>query len=48
MWYEAIYYPEHWLEERWATDARLMREAGFNVVRLGEFAWAKISGGKKQ
>jgi beta-galactosidase len=34
------YYPEHWPEERWATDARLMREAGFNVVRLAEFAWA--------
>lgn len=42
MWYGAAYYPEHWPEERWATDARLMREAGLNVVRLGEFAWAKM------
>lgn len=33
------YYPEHWPKERWPTDARLMREAGFNVVRLAEFAW---------
>lgn len=33
------YYPEHWLEERWETDFRLMSEAGFNVVRLAEFAW---------
>jgi len=36
------YYPEHWPEERWALDVRLMVEAGFNVVRLGEFAWTKI------
>lgn len=33
------YYPEHWKRERWALDARLMREAGFNIVRLTEFAW---------
>ena len=24
------YYPEHWPQTRWAKDARLMREAGFN------------------
>jgi beta-galactosidase len=36
----ADYYPEHWPEERWAEDARLMSEAGFNVVRLAEFAWS--------
>ena len=33
------YYPEHWPRERWATDARLMKEAGFNVARLAEFGW---------
>ncbi len=33
------YYPEHWPRERWETDARLMKEAGFNTVRLAEFAW---------
>jgi beta-galactosidase len=33
------YYPEHWPRERWETDAKLMKEAGFNVVRLAEFAW---------
>jgi beta-galactosidase len=33
------YYPEHWPRERWETDAKLMNEAGFNVVRLAEFAW---------
>ncbi len=38
----ANYYPEQWPEERWPEDARLMKEAGFNVVRLAEFAWAKM------
>jgi len=36
------YYPEHWPEERWAEDARLMREAGIEAVRLGEFAWWRL------
>ncbi|NIS79265.1 MAG: cellulase family glycosylhydrolase [Anaerolineales bacterium] len=36
------YYPEHWPEERWSEDAKLMKAAGFNIVRLAEFAWAKI------
>lgn len=33
------YYPEHWPQERWPLDARMMREAGLEVVRIGEFAW---------
>ena len=36
------YYPEHWPEERWSIDARLMRKAGLSVVRLAEFAWVKM------
>lgn len=41
MFYFGVdYYPEHWPEERWAEDARLMAEAGINVVRLAEFAWS--------
>lgn len=36
------YYPEHWDEERWSVDARLMREAGISVVRLAEFSWCKL------
>ncbi len=36
------YYPEHWPKDRWPEDARLMAEAGFNVVRLAEFAWSKM------
>ena len=39
------YYPEHWPEERWPEDARLMAEAGINVVRLAEFAWSFIQPG---
>jgi beta-galactosidase len=42
LYYGCDYYPEHWPESRWTEDARLMREAGFNVVRIGEFAWAKM------
>lgn len=38
----ADYYPEHWPEERWSEDIRLMVEAGFNVVRMAEFAWSKM------
>ena len=36
------YYPEHWPEDRWALDAQLMQEAGFNTVRLAEFAWSRL------
>jgi beta-galactosidase len=42
FYFGADYYPEHWPEERWPEDARLMKEAGFNVVRLAEFAWTKM------
>jgi beta-galactosidase len=38
----AAYYPEHWPEERWPEDIRLMSEAGFNVVRMAEFAWSTL------
>ncbi|NTH28632.1 beta-galactosidase [Agrobacterium rhizogenes] len=33
------HYPEHVDESYWERDAERMAEAGFNVVRLGEFAW---------
>lgn len=38
----ADYYPEHWPEERWETDAGLMKEMGLKVVRLAEFSWHKM------
>ena len=36
------YYPEHWPEDRWASDARRMREIGISFVRIAEFAWSRI------
>ncbi|OYU35523.1 beta-galactosidase [Novosphingobium sp. PASSN1] len=36
------YYPEHWLEDLWAEDARRMAEIGISHVRIGEFAWSRI------
>ena len=38
----AAYYPEHWTKEEWAADIRLMKAAGFTVVRMGEFAWSRF------
>lgn len=40
MFIGADYYPEHWPKNRRPTDAKLMKQAGFNVTRLAEFAWA--------
>ncbi len=34
------YYPEHWPEERWPTDAAMMAKAGIRYVRIAEFAWS--------
>ncbi|MEF8725985.1 MAG: beta-galactosidase [Candidatus Bipolaricaulota bacterium] len=42
MHFGVDYYPEHWPEERWDQDAKMMKDAGFNTVRLAEFAWSKI------
>lgn len=39
FWFGSTYYPEHWDAEVRATDAERMAEAGFNVVRMAEFAW---------
>lgn len=33
------YYPEQWPETMWADDYRRMRELGFSVIRIAEFAW---------
>lgn len=38
----SAWYPEQWPEERWAEDLRLMKAHGANVVRIGEFAWARM------
>ena len=36
------YYPEHWSPAYWERDAQRMAEAGFNVVRMAEFAWDRM------
>ncbi len=36
------YYPEHWPEARWASDAAHMRKLGLSLVRVGEFAWSRL------
>ena len=36
------YYPEHWPEERWSSDAAHMRKLGISVVRVAEFAWSRL------
>jgi beta-galactosidase len=46
LYYGCDYYPEQWPESRWPEDARLMGEAGFNLVRIGEFAWARMEPGE--
>lgn len=38
----AAYYPEQWSPAQWAHDIRLMKEAGFSVVRMAEFAWSTM------
>lgn len=42
FYFGVAYYPEHWPQERWPEDVRLMAEAGLNIVRLGEFAWSSM------
>ncbi len=49
MYFGVDYYPEQWVfpyggsaenpEAQWLQDAQLMRTAGFNVARIGEFSW---------
>lgn len=36
------YYPEHWTEDMWETDAARMAEVGIRYVRIGEFAWSRL------
>ena len=42
MFLGVAYYPEHWPQERWPIDARLMREANIGAARVGEFAWSRF------
>ena len=38
----AAWYPEQWPESRWDADLKLMQQAHFSVVRVGEFAWSTM------
>ncbi|HMB23881.1 MAG TPA: beta-galactosidase, partial [Anaerolineales bacterium] len=40
--YGGDYNPDQWPEEIWLEDARLMQEAGVNLVSLGIFSWSKL------
>ena len=40
--YGGDYNPDQWPEDIWREDARLMREAGVNLVTLGVFSWARL------
>ncbi|GLZ75518.1 beta-galactosidase [Actinorhabdospora filicis] len=40
--YGGDYNPEQWPSEVWAEDARLMAEAGVNMITLGVFSWARL------
>ncbi len=42
QYYGCAYYPENWGLENLEPDARLMRAAGINMVRIGEFAWSRM------
>ncbi|MCM1048467.1 MAG: beta-galactosidase [Clostridiales bacterium] len=42
MIFGTCYYPEHWDKNEWKDHARLMHEAGFNTVRMGDFAWGCV------
>ncbi len=34
------YYPEKWDRSEWESQAKLIKDGGFNTVRMGEFAWS--------
>ncbi|MFE5322133.1 beta-galactosidase [Paenibacillus sp. NPDC056579] len=42
LYHGAAFYPELWSEEVVEQDIRMMKEAGINVARIGEFAWSRM------
>lgn len=42
FYHGACYYAEHWTPRQARRHVGLMKEAGFNVVRMAEFAWSKF------
>jgi beta-galactosidase GanA len=41
-YFGAAYYPEAWPVEQIDADIALMKQAGMNVMRIGEFAWRNM------
>lgn len=41
MYIGACYYPEHWPRARWLVDLKMMKELGFNVIRVGDYVWSR-------
>lgn len=39
MYIGTNYHPHDWPSNRWEQDLQLMKEAGFNIVRLGHLCW---------
>ncbi len=42
------YYPEHWSEDLWLTDAADMKALGLTYVRIGEFVWSRIEPAREE
>ncbi len=42
------YYPEHWPESQWRSDAEQMASLGLRYVRIGEFAWSRLEPARGQ
>ena len=41
MYFGVDYFLEHWSRERWHQDARMMKDLGVRIVRVGEFTWGR-------
>ena len=39
--YGVCYYPDHWEPEELEQDVKDIKNAGFNVIRTGEFSWSQ-------
>lgn len=42
IWYGGDYNPDQWPEKIWEEDMRLFKKAGFTIVTLPVFSWAKL------
>lgn len=40
--YGGDYNPEQWPREVWLEDAKLMQQAGVNLVTLAVFSWSRL------